>query len=134
MRERVSTVLFMFPDSRAIRHLGEPPKLGSRVRSPRGAVWTVAQVIDYGSDTYTATCVGTSRVAAVPRRAPDHVNEAVKQRERDRNDKDVAADLLQRAKDSLSPPRDQQAMAAPQLHSVGTRTCSDDTRSQAESA
>lgn len=103
MRERVSTVLFMFPDSRAIRHLGEPPKLGSRVRSPRGAVWTVAQVIDYGSDTYTATCVGTSRFAAVPRRAPDHVNEAVKQRERDRNDKDVAADVLQRAKDSLSP-------------------------------
>ncbi len=58
VHERVATVLFIFRNSRQIRHMREPPRLGSRVRSPRGAVWTVAQVIDYGSDTYTATCVG----------------------------------------------------------------------------
>ncbi|CAN5684838.1 hypothetical protein BH18ACT13_BH18ACT13_09380 [soil metagenome] len=40
----------------------------------------MAQVIDYGSDTYTATCVRTSRVATVPHRAADPVNEAAKQR------------------------------------------------------
>ena len=42
----------------------EPPRVGSRVRSRRRAVWYVAQVIDSGSDTYVATCVGTSRVAS----------------------------------------------------------------------
>ena len=60
----------------------------------------MAQVIDYGSDTYTATCVGTARVATVPHRAAaDPMNEAVKQRKRDRNNKDLAANLLQRAKE-----------------------------------
>jgi hypothetical protein len=79
VRERVSTVLFVFPDSRQIRHMRGPPRLGSRVRSRRGAVWTVAQVIDYGSDNYTATCVGTSEVVAptAAYRAVDHTSEAV---------------------------------------------------------
>ena len=63
----------------------EPPMLGSRVRSPSGAVWTVAQIIDYGSDTYTATCV------------------AVERRKRKGDDKDLAAHLLQRTRESLSP-------------------------------
>ena len=56
-----------------------PPRLGSRLRSRRGAVATVAQVIDYGSDTYAANCVGTSRVATVPHRAADPLK-AVQQR------------------------------------------------------
>jgi hypothetical protein len=90
--ERVSTVLFVFPDSREVRHMAEPPRVGSRVRSPRGAVWTVAQVVDYGSDTYTAACVGASRM-----------DEAEKRRNPDRDDEDLAAGLLQRVKDSLSP-------------------------------
>ena len=81
----------------------------------------MAQVIDNGSDTYVATCVGTSRVAAVPQRAKDPVNEKVRRdtaRSRsarsvatlsgDRNEqepweKDPAADLLQRVKDAVSP-------------------------------
>ena len=75
----------------------------------------MAEVIDWGSDTYTATCVGkASPFATVPKRAADQKTEAAKQRkrdpkdkelaaERDPNDKDLAADLLQRAKDSLSP-------------------------------
>lgn len=79
MRDRVATVLFVFSDSREIRHMREPPRLGSRVRSRHGAVATVAQVIDYGSDTYAANCVGTSRVATVPHRAADRM-EAVQQR------------------------------------------------------
>ena len=76
MQDRVVTVLFIFPGSREIRHMREPPRLGSRVRSPRGAVWTVAQVLDNGSDTYTATCVGTSRVVTVPHRAANPMSEA----------------------------------------------------------
>ena len=99
MRNRVSTVLFIFPDhSREIRHMREPPKLGSNVRSPHGRVWRVAQVIDYGSDTYTAMCVGTFQDATVPHRAADPMKEEAKRRKRDRNAKDLAADLLQRAK------------------------------------
>jgi hypothetical protein len=104
VRKRVVTVLFMFPDSRQIRHMGKPPRLGSRVRSPRGAVWTVAEVKDWGSDAYAVTCVGkASPFATVPKRAADRETEAAERRKRDPYDKDLAADLLQRAKDSLSP-------------------------------
>jgi hypothetical protein len=101
--DRVTTVLFMFPDSRQIRHMGKPPRLGSRVRSPRGAVWTVAEVKDWGTDAYAVTCVGTSRAAPVPHQEVDHVNEVIKHGKRHRDDKTLAADLLQRAKQSLSP-------------------------------
>jgi hypothetical protein len=105
VRERVATVLFMFPDSHQVRHMGKPPRLGSRVRSPRGAVCTVAEVVDWGSDTYTATCVGkASPFDAVPKRAagrkqPTKESEVAKVPHRD--DKDLAADLLQRTRDSL---------------------------------
>ena len=103
MGERLSTVLFIFPDSREIRHMREPPRVGSRVRSPRRAVCYVAQVIDSGSDTYVATCVGTSRVATVPQRAKEPVNEEVRRYEPEPWEKDPAADLLQRVKDTVSP-------------------------------
>jgi hypothetical protein len=103
VRDRISTVLFIFPNSRDIRHMREPPRLGSRVRSPRGDVWTVAKVIDYGSDTYTAICVGKSWAATVPHRAADQLNEEVKQKKRDRKRKALAVEVLKRAKVSLSP-------------------------------
>jgi hypothetical protein len=97
--ERVSTVLFLFPNSREIRHMRDPPRLGSRVRSRRRATYTVAEVIDWGSDTYTAICVGTASASAtVPERAAGQESAV---RERHRYDKDLAADLLQRTRDSL---------------------------------
>ena len=40
------------------------------------------------------------RVATVPRRAADPMKEGVEQRKRDRNTKDLAADLLQRAEEA----------------------------------
>jgi hypothetical protein len=117
MRDRVATVLFIFPDSREIRHMREPPRLGSRVRSARGAVGTVAQVIDYGSDTYAANCVGTSPVATVPRRAADPTNEEVKQRKRHRKAKDLAADLLARVKRPDLPTGDEKDAVGVAAHS-----------------
>ena len=105
MRERVATVLFMFPDSHQIRHVGKPPRLGSRVRSPRGSVCTVAEVIDWGSNTYTATCVAkASPLDAVPKRAADQeqpTKESEVAKEPRGDDRDLAADLLQRTRDSL---------------------------------
>ena len=89
MRERVATVVFEFPDTSQIRHMGKPPRPGTRVRSPRGPVFTVAEVIDWGSNTYTATCVGTSWRAPVPKQTSDQVKQPAKQ--------------TARPKDSLSP-------------------------------
>jgi hypothetical protein len=62
----------------------------------------VAEVVDWGSNTYTAMCVGReTRRAAAPTRAVGQEIEAVKRGER--ADRDLAADLLQRARDSLRP-------------------------------
>ena len=77
-----SRVLFLFPDSSELRSMREPPKLGRRVRSVKGDVWTVAEVLKSGIDTYTVTC-------APP---PGGV-------------RDLAADLLELARNSISPPR-----------------------------
>ena len=69
-------VLFFFPDDTSEgRYMREPPRLGHQVRSPEGAVWTVAEVFHTGLDTYTVMCEAPS----------------------------LAPDLLQRAKDSISP-------------------------------
>ncbi len=103
MPDRPSTVLFIFPDSREIRHLPEPPRVGSRVRSRHRSVWYVAQLIDNGSDTYVAICVGLARVAAAPQRPVGHVSEKARRDEREPSEKDPAADLLQRVKDVVSP-------------------------------
>ena len=103
MGERISTVLFVFPDSREIRHMREPPGVGSRVRSRRRRVCYVAQVIDSGSDTYVATCVGESRVVTAAHRPAHRTNEAVRQDERDLIERDPAADLLRRVKELVSP-------------------------------
>ncbi len=81
----------------------EPPRVGSRVRSRRRAVCYVAQVVDSGSDTYVATCVGTARVATAPHRPADPTNVAMMQDERDLIERDPAADLLQRVKELVSP-------------------------------
>jgi hypothetical protein len=60
----------------------------------------VVEVIDWGSDTYTAICVGkASASATVPERTAGREKAAA--RERHRDDKDLAADLLQRTRDSL---------------------------------
>jgi hypothetical protein len=104
MRERVSTVLFIFPDSREIRHMREPPRLGSRARSPRGVVWTVAQVVDYGSDTYTATCTGrTEQLLDVGREENSVRNASDAMFTEPTRVRDLTAELLQRVKDTLSP-------------------------------
>ena len=112
MRERISTVLFIFPDSREIRHMREPPSLGSRVRSRHGRAWAVAQVIDNGSDTYTATCVGSAEqlgrvrreeLRRVRREEGSAVNAAGAPVIESTEDKALYADLLQRVKDVLSP-------------------------------
>lgn len=82
-------VLFLFPDSSEIRHMRKPPTIGLRVRSEKGDVWTVAEVLKSGIDTYTVTCV-----------APP---------------KGLVADLLERARNSISPSR----LAVPDSRVVG---------------
>gem|GEM_PF-1374969 len=79
-REPSVRVLFFFPDDTSEgRYMHEPPRLGGQVRSPGGAVWTVADVFHTGLDTYTVTC------------APPQGGV-----------RDLAADLLELARDSIS--------------------------------
>lgn len=74
-----SRVLILFPDSSELRYMREPPRLGQRVRSVDGNVWTVAEVLKSGIDTYTVNC--TPRLEGV---------------------RDFAADLLEVAGKSIS--------------------------------
>lgn len=99
-------VVFLFPDSNELRDMRAPPRLGRHVRSPKGALWKVAEVLTSGRDTYTVTVVAPSLTAKVPQLAADHLRHAVRRRTPDRDTRDLAADLLQRAqraKDSISP-------------------------------
>ena len=95
-------VVFLFPDSSELRSMRVCPQVGRHVRSPAGAVWRVAEVLKSGIDTYTVTCVAPSRVVTLPHLAADQLRHA-RRRPRDHNHQDLAADLLQRAKDSMSP-------------------------------
>jgi len=56
-----SQMLFLFPDSSELRYMREPPKLGGRVRSASGDVWTVADVLKSGIHIYTVTCVAPAQ-------------------------------------------------------------------------
>lgn len=49
-------VVFLFPDSSAIRYLARPPLPGASVRSPWGDVWRVRDVVQSGHSTYTVRC------------------------------------------------------------------------------
>ena len=97
-----SRILFLFPDSSEIRHLREPPKLRSRVRSATGGVWTVAEVLKSGIDTYTVTCLAPSPGV-----------------------RDLAADLVERARDSLSPLRHAVSVSRREQPSTDLRTRED---------
>ena len=79
------TVVLLFPDEAAIRTGGKPPRPGTRLRSPRGRVWLVDQVLRSGVDTYTVTFVAPRLDLASPL--------------------DLAGDLLERARDVISPRR-----------------------------
>ena len=96
-------VLFLFPDSSELRTMRVPPRLGRHVRSPEGAVWKVAEVLKSGVDTYTVTCDTPSLIAKVPDLAADQVRQAVRRRTRDHHGQELPADLLQRARDAISP-------------------------------
>lgn len=76
-----SRVLFLFPDSSEIRYTRKP-KPGDRVRSKKGIIWTVGEVMRSGIDTYTVACVAPSPGAHK-----------------------LALDLLQLARESISPSR-----------------------------
>jgi len=75
-------VLFLFPDSSEIRYMREPPTIGRRVRSAKGDVWTVAEVLKSGIQTYTVSCVAPPKGV-----------------------RDLVADLLELARNSTSPSR-----------------------------
>ena len=94
-----SRILFLFPDSGEIRYMREPPKLGCRVRSVTGGVWTVAEVLKSGIDTHTVTCLAPSPGV-----------------------RDLAADLLERARDSLSPLRHAVSASRTEQPSTDLRT------------
>lgn len=78
-----TVILYLFPDEAVIRYGRKPPRRGSRVRSPRGRTWIVDEVLQSGRDTYTATVV-----------APRFDLPAAR---------GLAADLLDRARDAVSP-------------------------------
>jgi len=75
-------ILFLCPDSSELRHMRDAPRLGSRIRSPQGAAWTVADVVKSGKNTFTVTCVARSEYAASVR--------------------DLAGDLLETVRHSIS--------------------------------
>jgi hypothetical protein len=52
--------VFLLPDSAEIRRLrGDAPRRGQRVRSMRGDVWFVTEVMRSGRNTYTVVCAGS---------------------------------------------------------------------------
>ena len=95
----LSRILFLFPDSGEIRYIREPRKRGCRVRSVTGDVWTVAEVFRSGIDTYTVICLAASPGV-----------------------RDLAADLLERARNSLSPLRHAVSVSRTEQPSTDLRT------------
>ena len=87
---------------RASRH-ARTSKSGPLCRSPKGAVWKVAEVRKSGVDTYTVTWDAPSLITKVPNMAADLLRQAVRRRTRDPEGQDLPADLLQRARDAISP-------------------------------
>jgi hypothetical protein len=76
-------LVLLFPDSSEFRWVHRIPRRGSRIRSRIGDVWTVSEVLQSGADTYTVFCVA-------PREGLGGVRE-------------LAADLLARARESIRP-------------------------------
>ena len=79
------------------------PKLGRHVRSPEGSVWKVAEVLKSGLTTYTVTCEAPSLLTKVPDAAAGHARQGVRRRTSNNESQDLAADLLLRARDAVSP-------------------------------
>ncbi len=50
--------VLLFPDSSENRWLARLPASGTRIRSRRGKVWIVDEVLQSGRETYTVFCVG----------------------------------------------------------------------------
>ena len=96
-----SRVLFLFPDSSEIRYTRKP-KPGDRVRSEKGDIWTVGEVMRSGIDTYTVACVAPSPGV-----------------------RKLAFDLLELARESISPSRPA-AADSPADPSIDVRLRSED--------
>ena len=80
MSERPNVYLVLiFPDSTESRWAWEPPQIGSEIKSRLGKSWRVEEVMQSGADMYTVHC-GPSQQS-------------------------LAADLLDRARATLSPRR-----------------------------
>ena len=80
MSERPDVYLVLiFPDSSESRWDWEPPRIGSEIKSRFGKNWRVEEVMQSGADVYTVHC-GPSQQS-------------------------LAADLLDRARETLSPRR-----------------------------
>jgi hypothetical protein len=77
--------VFLFPDSKESRWLVRKPTPGTRVRSQRGSIWVVEDVLQSGRDTYTVFCV--------PRR---QYRDALRHKSDD--GRDLAAELLEAAR------------------------------------
>jgi len=75
-------LVLVFPDSTEGRWVWEPPRIGSEIKSRPGKNWRVEEVLESGADLYTVHCGPPPRLAS-PR--------------------DLATDLLERARRSMSP-------------------------------
>jgi hypothetical protein len=58
-RTRKVCLVVRFPDSTEVRWSKSPPRRGQRLKSQRGAVSFVTEVLTSGQSTYTVTCVGS---------------------------------------------------------------------------
>jgi hypothetical protein len=77
--------IFVLPDSTEGHWLERPPTPGTRVRSPLGSVWVVADVLQSGRETYSVFCVSRRDYRAALRR-------------RTGTKRDLAAELLEAAR------------------------------------
>jgi hypothetical protein len=75
-------LVLIFPDSNESRWASERPRVGSEIKSRLGNSWRVEEVLQSGTDVYTVHC-GPPLALPSPR--------------------DLAADLLERARKSVSP-------------------------------
>jgi hypothetical protein len=80
--------VFIFPDSSESRYLSRVPREGTRVRSPLGGEWFVAEALQSGRATYTIFCVGRREYREKFGHAPGA--------------RQLASDLLERAQQSVS--------------------------------
>jgi hypothetical protein len=102
---REIAVVCLFPDAAEVRYVSRLPARGQRIRSSKGRVYIVAQVLQSGERTFTAHCaapedIKSRRPNTPPRETAPRKGDLVRSEQRDgmhgrsHGLDDLAADLM----------------------------------------